>query len=519
MLLGAFAVERILRSTLALASGLLLVACQGESTGPRPPTRLVFTAQPAAVIAGTAISPVVQVAVKDDQGNTVTTSTASITVAIADGAGASGAVLGGTLTRSAAGGVATFDDLTIDKAGSGYALSAMATSLTGTASTPFTVSPGAPMRLAFTTQPTSVGAGANISPAVRVAVKDAQGNTVTTSTAGITVAIAVGAGNSSALLDGTLTRPAADGVATFDDLTIDMTGSDYTLTVRAPNLTGATSNSFSVLVPSSPRKIAFLSDADGTLQVYVADANGTNIRQLTKGTNWGIDGGFYSDFDQLAASHDGTRLALAGPGIAVINSSDGSDFTFVSQDGLGLAWAPTDSVIRFVRISGDVWNVRPDGSGTISVGPIALRPRIAWSPDLSMITYQRTTNFFTTVYVANADGGNERLLDRTNWASGAPAWSPDGREIAWWNSGYGIVRMNSDGSGSLKLLIAEDIFGPRHVDIHTELSWSPDGAYLAFSGHESTGTRAIWVIDVAGANGPVRISPAGFNAWAPTWLR
>src|SRR5207244_7904422 len=95
----------------------------------------------------------------------------------------------GTTTGAAVSGVATLSHLSIDKAGTGYTLTASATGLTGATSSVFNISVGAAAKLAFTVQPSNTAAGAAITPAVQVAVQDAQGNTVTTATTSITLAI------------------------------------------------------------------------------------------------------------------------------------------------------------------------------------------------------------------------------------------------------------------------------------------------------------------------------------------
>src|SRR2546427_39032 len=84
-----------------------------------------------------AITPAVQVAVQDAQGNTVMTATTSITVAI--GTNPASGTLSGTTTVAAVSGVATFSNLSIDKAGTGYTLTASATGLTGATSSAFNV--------------------------------------------------------------------------------------------------------------------------------------------------------------------------------------------------------------------------------------------------------------------------------------------------------------------------------------------------------------------------------------------
>jgi hypothetical protein len=84
--------------------------------------KLVFGQAPVNTIAGAVITPAVTVLVEDAGGNLVS-STASITLAI--GTNPSGGTLGGTVTMAASGGIATFNNLTIDKPGTGYILTAV----------------------------------------------------------------------------------------------------------------------------------------------------------------------------------------------------------------------------------------------------------------------------------------------------------------------------------------------------------------------------------------------------------
>ena len=81
--------------------------------------------------------------VQDAGGNTVTTDTSTVTVAIANNAGPGG-VLSGTLTKAAVAGVADFSGnaLKIDKIGTGYTLSATDGSLTSATSGAFNITAG-----------------------------------------------------------------------------------------------------------------------------------------------------------------------------------------------------------------------------------------------------------------------------------------------------------------------------------------------------------------------------------------
>jgi len=91
------------------------------------PQKVIFEADPADNTISTAFAPAIRVAVQDVYGNTVPYAADSVTVLIATNPG--GGALSGTTTVAASGGVATFDDLSIDEPGSGYALVAWAPGL------------------------------------------------------------------------------------------------------------------------------------------------------------------------------------------------------------------------------------------------------------------------------------------------------------------------------------------------------------------------------------------------------
>src|SRR5439155_1537171 len=83
-------------------------------------------------------------------------------------------------------------------------------------------------QLVFTVPPTNTAAGAPITPAVQVTARDASGNTATQFTGNITVAL--GANQGGATLGGVATHAAVAGVASFPGLSLNKTGSGYTLT-------------------------------------------------------------------------------------------------------------------------------------------------------------------------------------------------------------------------------------------------------------------------------------------------
>ena len=98
---------------------------------------LAFLVQPRGVAAGSPISPEVKVEALDTLGNVLTGFSGTVRVAL--GSSASGGRLSGTTSVAATSGVAFFDSLVINQAGSGYTLVASAPGFGSVASAPFTV--------------------------------------------------------------------------------------------------------------------------------------------------------------------------------------------------------------------------------------------------------------------------------------------------------------------------------------------------------------------------------------------
>jgi hypothetical protein len=110
-----------------------------------------------------------------------------------------------------------------------------------------TAAAGAPNALVFTTQPSDAGMGETISPPVRVTVRDQYGNVVSNAAGSITLSIVPLTGTPLATLSGTRTRSVSGGIATFDNLSINLTGVGYRLLAAGLGLTSE-SATFNILL-------------------------------------------------------------------------------------------------------------------------------------------------------------------------------------------------------------------------------------------------------------------------------
>ena len=117
----------------------------------------------------------------------------------------------------------------------------------------------------------------------------------------------------------------------------------------------------------------------------------------------------------------------------------------------------------------------------------------AWSPDGRQIAFvQKGDDGNVDVSVVRADGHGRQRLTRHPAVEGNPAWSPDGRKIAFTRQGeskdqFQIYVMNADGSGQRRLT--------RNGYIHFSVVWSPDGQKMLFERPNRPHTEAEEIYD------------------------
>src|SRR5207249_1934504 len=224
-------------SLLALVA-LVVVSCHidklltGGKTPPSdaPPASVAFSSSLSRARAGEPITPPVQVTVQDSAGR-VTLRDTMVTLSLA--ANPSGDSLRGKKQVRSENGVATFADLRLDKADSGYTLTAAAPNLHPDTSAAFSVMPAPATDLQFTVQPRQPSAAMQdsvIKPPVQVTAYDSLGNKATNFTGSIRLRIGTdGSFSKKAGLAGGVASAVA-GVASFPNLRIDSVGVGYTLT-------------------------------------------------------------------------------------------------------------------------------------------------------------------------------------------------------------------------------------------------------------------------------------------------
>jgi hypothetical protein len=219
------------------------------TAGATAPARLVFTSQPAQVGLGVPIAPSVCVAVEDALGRPMPTFSGSVTMTLGNNPG--DATLGGTTTVAASGGAACFANLTVSAVGSGYTLVPAASNAVGEESAPFDVIDQGLAALVVTTAVGTQAAGETLAPELVVEARTGGGLLVTDFDGPVTIAIANGPGG--AVLDGTTTVLAENGIAVFADLKLTTAGAGYVLEATTPGAAAGATNPFTVTAGAATR--------------------------------------------------------------------------------------------------------------------------------------------------------------------------------------------------------------------------------------------------------------------------
>jgi Tol biopolymer transport system component len=273
-------------------------------------------------------------------------------------------------------------------------------------------------------------------------------------------------------------------------------------------------------------KIAFQSNRDGDFEIYVMNADGSGQRRLTQNPAKDVSPVWSPDGRRIAFASDrgGTRFS----DIYVMNA-DGSRphrLTRSPADDTSPAWSPNGRKIAFVSDRGtgfdyntNIWVMNADGSHPRQLtDALSVAHDPAWSPDGRKIAFA-AGEYTSQIYVMNADGSHMRLLTRARSGGAAPAWSPDGRKIAF-ASGARATSTPADDPGKIYVMKPNGSARrnlSRNAAGDTGPAWSPDGRRIAFA-RQSGSSSEIYVMNADGSGQKKLTQSPGFNE-SPSWSR
>jgi len=198
--------------------------------------------------------------------------------------------------------------------------------------------------------------------------------------------------------------------------------------------------------------IAFASQRDGDVEIYVMNANGTNQTNLTNNSA-------YDDSPSLSA--DGSKIAF--------------------------------HAIRFGN--SEIYVMNANGTNQINVtNNSADDSSPSFSPDGSKIAFISDRDGNEEIYVMDANGSNLNRLTNNSAADSQPSFSPDGSRIAFSSNrdgSYEIYVMDANGTNETNVT--------NNSAFDADPSFSPDGGKIAFSSQRD-GNSEIYVMDANGSN-------------------
>ena len=253
------------------------------------------------------------------------------------------------------------------------------------------------------------------------------------------------------------------------------------------------------LSPDGKRMI-FIKVLEGREQLFMADVDGRNERQITRDAPNKEDPAWSPDARQVAYVVTGAKNALHvmnldGSGDRIVTPAtqspihpewtpDGGSILYCTDDDLHPPQKNAAEIYRLDLATGRIATVI---SGGVNTYPVP-------SPDGRRIAFRKMLDTNSEVFVANSDGSGITNLTNNPTFEGWPAWSPDGKRIAFAgnrNGVYQVFVMNADGSDVRLVANTEGRA--------TAPKWSPDGRSIYFSNCWRTGRSGACEIFVAPA--------------------
>jgi Tol biopolymer transport system component len=269
-----------------------------------------------------------------------------------------------------------------------------------------------------------------------------------------------------------------------DILTVDpRTGSSTTL------VAGSGTDTAPIWSPDGSRFTFRRTEGDGQTTVFVADADGSDIRPVSTAPlrrvtdqSFSPDGGHVLITSSTLDGEIITIADLAGGPIRVVEAPNGASLPSFQP--------PTGD--SFVFVTGVRYSSGGQGLSSYDMASGAIRTivepipfaeivgRPAYSPDgrhLAFAVWIPTTDTRSHIIVANADGSDQRRLPQPPGlcCEAAPAWSNDGTRLAltrWYHpTGEYVAVVPWDAGGVGKEFAVPGLF-------RGLISWSPDDEWL-----------------------------------------
>ncbi len=269
-------------------------------------------------------------------------------------------------------------------------------------------------------------------------------------------------------------------------------------------------------------RIAFASDRDGDMDIYIMDANGRDVSNLTDDSLWNDSSPHWSPVSNniVFISYCGTEwdevyLLDVQTGIQrkLTSSSYFAAHPRWSPNGSQIAYLSTHVPLpAFVQPNTAIWRVKSDGSDLekiVTQGETNTHPK--YSPNGEWVAFESYIDSNSDIYTLNINTQELIRLTTHHGYDSYPDWSPDGERIAFVSGRDGnldIFTMTVNREQLTNLTM--NGFSEHHP------TWSPDGERIVFSRRMGDTSTRIFVIDSDGEN-EVELVDLPISNTFPTW--
>ncbi len=247
------------------------------------------------------------------------------------------------------------------------------------------------------------------------------------------------------------------------------------------------------ILPDAPGRIAFGEREPQGYNVFVAALDGAAPQRATDDAQsyspaWSPDG-------RLAVTRGAGIFADMGGGFVQVSppgvqarypawSPDGRRLAYAARNGTGSLWQL--AVVDLA--SGEARTLGPEGVAWIT-----------WAPQGLMYAAPGGAGQPQDIFVLGESGAPRNLTNSPDAEEDFPAWSPDGRRVAFVAHALGesgadgrqIYVIDADGGNRTQLTQG---LGP-----HTNPVWSPDGRWIAYLSKAGGGDWQVWAMRADGS--------------------
>jgi TolB protein len=243
-------------------------------------------------------------------------------------------------------------------------------------------------------------------------------------------------------------------------------------------------------------KIAFVRHSGKYKEVWIADYDGENARQLTHDRSIALSPAWAPWGSEVAF----TTYKRGNPDLYLFDFSRGASYPFSTRPGLNTApaYSPDGKWIACTLTrdgNAEVYMISRDAQ---TARRLTRNQRIDSSPSFSPtgreIAFTSDRSGSPQIYVMDVEGSNQRLLTLEGKYNDSPQWSPKGDKILYasrHDAVFDVIVMDANGRNPVQVTFqAGHNENPR---------WSADGRKIYFSSTRS-GRRQIFIMNTDGSD-------------------